>query len=83
MCLIVEDMEKDYESLLEYIMPNAVNLLAKWRETGQPILWFNWNRLPDDGAYGAIDRFYGPKGVYPPGGTELFEGHIENVDAAS
>lgn len=41
-------------------------------------MWTNWYRLPEDGAYGAIDRFYGPRGIYPPGGTEVFGGHMEN-----
>ena len=73
--LIVEDMEKDYLFYVNYVLPNAVALLSKFREVGQPIVWTNWNRQEADGAYGAIDRFYGPTGIYPPGGTAVFEGH--------
>ena len=76
--LIVEDMEKDYLFYVNYVLPNAVALLNKFREVGQPIVWTNWNRQEADGAYGAIDRFYGPTGIYPPGGTAVFEGHMES-----
>jgi len=76
--LIVEDMEKDYASYIDFVLPNAVSLLAAFRESGQPVVWTNWYRQEGDGAYGAIDRFYGPQGIYPPGGTAVFDGHAEN-----
>ena len=28
-------------------------------------------------CYGALDRFYGPTGIFAPGGTAAFEGHME------
>ena len=43
--LIVEDMEKDYDFYIDFILPNAVSLLKTFRDIGQPVVWTNWNRL--------------------------------------
>ena len=64
-CLLVEDMQKEYDAYTDYVLPNAEVLLAKFRELKLPVVWTNWNRKQDDGHYCAIDRFYGPRGVGP------------------
>ncbi|EOD11935.1 hypothetical protein EMIHUDRAFT_104600 [Emiliania huxleyi CCMP1516] len=75
-CLLVLDMENDYLPYMTFMMPNAEAVLAAFRKAQQPVVWTNWYRQEDDGAYGAIDRFWGPRGLYPPGGT--VKGHAEN-----
>mmetsp|Transcript_68208 Transcript_68208/g.181504 ORF Transcript_68208/g.181504 Transcript_68208/m.181504 type:complete len:326 (-) Transcript_68208:81-1058(-) len=61
--LIVEDMEKGYESYVRYIVPPVKKLLQKFHELKLPVVWTNWVRRHNDGMYGAIDRHYGPRGV--------------------
>lgn len=64
-CLVVEDMQTEYTQYIDYVLPNAEGLLAKFRELKLPVVWTNWSRKSKDGMYGAIDRFYGPKGIGP------------------
>jgi len=64
-CLVVEDMQKEYMAYIDYVLPNAETLLAKFRELELPVVWTNWSRRKDDGMHCAIDRFYGPRGVGP------------------
>ena len=61
--LIVEDMQVEYTQYVDYVLPNAEKLVTLFRELGLPIVWTNWSRTADDGCYGALDRFYGPRGV--------------------
>jgi len=65
--LIIEDMEKEYESFVDYVTPNCARLIKKFRELNLPIIWTNWARTADDGHYGAIDRFYGGRGAHIEG----------------
>merc|ERR1739848_174168 len=58
-------MKKEYLAYIDYVLPNCEPLLAKFRALALPIVWTNWSRRKDDGKYGAIDRFYGPRGVGP------------------
>merc|ERR1712023_50177 len=60
--LIVEDMQYEYKTYVDYCVPHVKELIATFRDLKLPILWTNWNRKSDDGLYGAIDRFYGDKG---------------------
>jgi len=61
--LVIEDMQNEYEDYVKYIIPNVKPLLQLFREKKLPIVWTNWSRRPDDGLYGALDRFFGPKGI--------------------
>lgn len=61
--LIVEDMEKGYDSYVRYVVPPVKQLLERFRELKLPVVWTNWIRRHNDGMHGAIDRHYGPRGV--------------------
>jgi len=61
--LIVEDMQYEYESYIKYVIPNVKPLIEEFRAQNLPIVWTNWARRPDDGCYGALDRFYGSQGI--------------------
>jgi len=61
--LVVEDMQYEYEEYVRYRIPNVKPLIHEFREKKLPIVWTNWARHPEDGLYGAIDRFYGPQGI--------------------
>ena len=50
---------------IDYVLPNAETLLAKFRELDLPVVWTDWSRRKDDGMHCGIDRFYGPRGVGP------------------
>ena len=39
---------------------NIAALQSSFRSKGLPVFTSNWIRRPDDGLYGAFDRFYGP-----------------------
>merc|ERR1719410_3012946 len=63
-CLVIEDMQYAYEPYVKYCVPHIKPLIETFREFKLPIVWTNWaRRRSDDDAYGAIDRFVGPKGV--------------------
>jgi len=61
--LMVEDMIEDYRQYVGYLVPKVLPLIKAFRKLDLPIFWSNWLRRPDDGFYGALDRFYGPMGV--------------------
>jgi nicotinamidase-related amidase len=61
--LIVEDMQYEYETYVQYCVPHVKELISTFRDLKLPILWTNWARRSDDGLYGAIDRFYGAEGI--------------------
>ena len=90
---VVEDMQKEYMAYIDYVLPNAVSLLTKFRELRLPVVWTNWSRVIGDGLYGGIDRFYGPRGIGPKanpcylhedGGNETYGGqlHLSRIDLA-
>ena len=62
-CLIMEDMEQAYAQWVDYVEPNCLKLLETFRKHKLPVVWSSWSRRPDDGMHGALDRFYGPRGV--------------------
>merc|ERR1719410_24463 len=62
-CLVIEDMQYAYEPYIKYCVPHIKPLIETFRELKLPIVWTNWNRRPDDGFYGAVDRFYGPQAI--------------------
>jgi hypothetical protein len=41
---------------MTFMMPNAEAVLAAFRKAQQPVVWTNWYRQEDDGAYGACAR---------------------------
>jgi len=61
--LVIEDMQYEYEDYVRYVIPNVKPLIDQFREKKLPIVWTNWSRRPEDGFYGALDRFYGPQGI--------------------
>ena len=64
-CLIVEDMENDYLPYIDFVLPNAVTILNQFRKSGQPVVWTNWARSRNDGAWGGLERVV--KGVQHAG----------------
>lgn len=63
MALILLDLQRGYESFVSYTLRAAVPLLKEFRRQGLPVFWTGWIRRPNDGLYGALDRFYGPRGI--------------------
>lgn len=61
--LLVEDMIEDYRPYVGYLILKVTPLIDVFRQYDLPIFWSNWLRRPDDGLYGALDRFYGPRGI--------------------
>lgn len=61
--LIVEDMQQTYHEWVDYVQPHCHLLLQTFRRHGLPVVWSGWSRRPHDGMHGALDRFYGPRGV--------------------
>jgi len=63
LALLCMDLVEDYRIFVGYLIDNVVPLQAAFRSKGLPVLTSNWVRRPDDGLYGALDRFYGSTGV--------------------
>jgi len=62
-CLLTMDMTEDYRPYVGYLNDNIAALQSSFRSKGLPVFTSNWIRRPDDGLYGALDRFYGSAGV--------------------
>jgi len=61
--LVVEDMELGYDEYVRYVLPHSLRILEAFRERKWPVVWTNWMRRADDGYYGSVDRYYGPRGI--------------------
>jgi nicotinamidase-related amidase len=57
------DIMVDYIPFVGYLIPTARQVLDKFREKDLPVFWSNYLRRSNDKLYGALDRFYGPRGV--------------------
>ena len=79
--LIVEDMQKSYHEWVDFVQPESLKLLQTFRKLKLPVVWSSWSRRPDDGNWGALDRFYGPQGVVGEHG-ELNPCYIYGEDGA-
>jgi nicotinamidase-related amidase len=61
--LLVMDIMVDYIPFVGYLIPKARQVVEKFREKDLPVFWSNYLRRSNDKMYGALDRFYGPRGV--------------------
>eukprot|EP00747_Dinoflagellata_sp_TGD_P035753 gnl/TRDRNA2_/TRDRNA2_138055_c0_seq1.p1 gnl/TRDRNA2_/TRDRNA2_138055_c0~~gnl/TRDRNA2_/TRDRNA2_138055_c0_seq1.p1 ORF type:complete len:430 (-),score=73.88 gnl/TRDRNA2_/TRDRNA2_138055_c0_seq1:237-1346(-) len=61
--LLVMDIMIDYIPFVGYLIPEAKKVLEAFKARGLPVFWSNYLRRSNDGLYGALDRFYGPRGV--------------------
>ena len=70
--------QTEYNAYIDYVVPNASLLLAKFRELELPVIWTNWSRKVDDGMYGvgrAPARMTGPdRATIAPLGIAQWEG---------
>ena len=61
--LLTMDLVEDYRGFVGYLVDKVAALQKAFRDKDLPVFTSNWIRRPDDGLYGALDRFYGTTGV--------------------
>ncbi|CAJ1448259.1 unnamed protein product [Effrenium voratum] len=75
MALLIDDMQVEYKSYVQGILPQVKILLEQFRKANLPVFWSTWWRWgPEDGFFNSMDRFYGPRG-WNTSGNALYNHH--------